>query len=193
MHWTHMEYLHCILLLRMDILSACEHCLMLELLVMLEPLRNDLSGLLLQVSVIVNCICSNSISAVAEVGAMNTHTELFYGSLDFVQDNLGEPVPEEIFTHSHALWSSNIPICFIYYNPWHTPYSIHVLYCLFPQSLSKFSLVYLLAWHPPLHTPYISSPNLCLIFAAHEYDCLVANRKSVDKIFAAVTWTNGMR
>ena len=30
---------------------------------------------------------------------------------------------------------------------------------LFPQSLSKFSLVYLLAWHPPLHTPYVSSPN----------------------------------
>jgi len=30
---------------------------------------------------------------------------------------------------------------------------------LVPQSLSKFSLVYLLAWHPPLHTPYISSPS----------------------------------
>jgi len=28
-----------------------------------------------------------------------------------------------------------------------------------PQSLSKFSLVYLLAWHPPLHTPYISSSS----------------------------------
>jgi len=33
----------------------------------------------------------------------------------------------------------------------------------FPQSLSKFSLVYLLAWHLPLHTPYISSPNRCLL------------------------------
>jgi len=30
-----------------------------------------------------------------------------------------------------------------------------------------FSLVYLLAWHPPLHTPYISSPNYCLLFTAH--------------------------
>jgi len=30
---------------------------------------------------------------------------------------------------------------------------------LVPESLSKFSLVYLLAWHPPLHTPYISSPS----------------------------------
>jgi len=45
----------------------------------------------------------------------------------------------------------------IYYDPWHPSYSIHVLYSLFPQSLSKFSLVYLLAWHSPLHTPYISS------------------------------------
>jgi len=38
---------------------------------------------------------------------------------------------------------------------------------LFPQYLSKFSLVYLLVWHPPLHTPYISSSNHCLLFAAH--------------------------
>jgi len=29
---------------------------------------------------------------------------------------------------------------------------------LFPQSLSTFSLVYLLSWHSQLHTPYISSP-----------------------------------
>ena len=32
-------------------------------------------------------------------------------------------------------------------------------FSLCPQSLSKFSLVYLLAWCPPLHTPYISSPT----------------------------------
>jgi len=37
----------------------------------------------------------------------------------------------------------------------------------FPQSLSKFSLVYLLAWHPPLLTPYISSTNHYLLFAAY--------------------------
>jgi len=34
----------------------------------------------------------------------------FYGSLDFVRDNPGEPVPaEETFTHSHLLWSSISP------------------------------------------------------------------------------------
>jgi len=39
----------------------------------------------------------------------HTHTLLFYGSLDFVWDNPGEPVPEETFTHPCLLWSSVIP------------------------------------------------------------------------------------
>ena len=51
-------------------------------------------------------------------------------------------------------------------DPWHPPCSIYVPDSLFPQSLSNFSLVYLLAWHPPLHTPYISLPNHCRLFAA---------------------------
>jgi len=57
----------------------------------------------------------------------------------------------------------------IYYDP-SLPYrSIYVPDSVFPQSISKFSLVYLLAWHPPLHTPYISSPNRCLLFEAHAH------------------------
>jgi len=28
-----------------------------------------------------------------------THTQPFYGSVEFVRDNPGEPVPEETFTH----------------------------------------------------------------------------------------------
>ena len=44
-----------------------------------------------------------------------THnTEPFYGSVEFVRDNPGEPVPEETFTHSHSSWSSIIPICFLH-------------------------------------------------------------------------------
>jgi len=43
-----------------------------------------------------------------------THTQPFYGSVDFVRDNPGEPVPEETFTHSHSSWSSIIPICFLH-------------------------------------------------------------------------------
>ena len=57
----------------------------------------------------------------------------------------------------------------IYYDPWHLPCSNHAHDSLFPQSLSKFSLVYLLAWHPPLHTPYISSTNHCLLFTTHAH------------------------
>jgi len=38
-----------------------------------------------------------------------THTQPFYGSMDFVRDNPGEPVPEETFTHSHLSWSSIVP------------------------------------------------------------------------------------
>ena len=39
---------------------------------------------------------------------LHTHTQPFYSCLDFVQDNPGEPVPEETFTHSHLSWSSVI-------------------------------------------------------------------------------------
>jgi len=51
MRWTCMVYLRCILLLRMDICCACVYCSMLALLVMLAVPRNDLSGLLRQVSI----------------------------------------------------------------------------------------------------------------------------------------------
>jgi len=99
----------------------------------------------------------------------HTHTQLFHGSLDFVWDNPGEPVSEETFTHStltptvvisHPLSASSI-----HCDPWHPPCSIYVPDSLFPQSLSKFSLIYLLAWHPLLHTPYISSPNHCIYYS----------------------------
>jgi len=40
---------------------------------------------------------------------------------------------------------------------------------VFPKFHCKFSLVYLLAWHLPLHTPYIFSPNHCLLFATHAH------------------------
>jgi len=33
----------------------------------------------------------------------------------------------------------------------------------------QFFLVYLLAWHLPLHTPYISSSTHCLLFATHAH------------------------
>ena len=44
----------------------------------------------------------------------HARSKQFYGSLDFVRDNPGEPVPEETFTHSNLSWSSIIPICFLH-------------------------------------------------------------------------------
>jgi len=45
---------------------------------------------------------------------------------------------------------------------------------LFAQPLSMSSLVYLLVWSP--HIPYISSPNQCLLFAAHAHTIAEYNR-----------------
>jgi len=46
-----------------------------------------------------------------------------------------------------------------------------VLDSLFAQPVSKSSLVYLLVWHPPLHTPYVPSrsPSHYLLFAKHAH------------------------
>ena len=44
----------------------------------------------------------------------HTHTQPFYGSVEFVRDNPCEPVSEETFTHSRSSWSSIIPICFLH-------------------------------------------------------------------------------
>jgi len=113
-----------------------------------------------------DCIRIDEVAA-----ALHTHTQPFYGSLDYVRDNPGETVPEKKHspTHTHRGHQSSLSAFSIYYDPWHPPYSIHMLYSLSPQSLSKFSLVYLLAWHPPLHTPYISSSNHYLLFATHAH------------------------
>ena len=41
-------------------------------------------------------------------------------------------------THTHRGHQSSQSAFSIYYDPWHPPYSIHVLYSLFPQSLQVF-------------------------------------------------------
>jgi len=120
--------------------------------------------------------CNRNISITITIPAttittIRTYTQPFYGSLDFVLDNMGEPVPEETFTHSHLLWSSVIPYLLPPSTTIHgiLPVRFMCLTVFFHNLSSKFSLVYLLAWHPPLHTPYISSPNPCLLFAAHAH------------------------
>jgi len=48
-------------------------------------------------------------AAIPHLGFVGYITQLFYGSLDFVWNNPGKPVPEETFTHSHLSWSPVIP------------------------------------------------------------------------------------
>jgi len=79
-----------------------------------------------------------------------------------IRRNIHPLTPVVVINHSLSAFS-------IVYDTWHPPCSIYVLDSLFSQCLFKFSLAYLLAWHPPLHTPYISSPNHCLLFAVHAH------------------------
>jgi len=57
----------------------------------------------------------------------------------------------------------------IYHDPQHPPCSNYVLGNLFARPFSMSSLVYFLVWSPPPHIPYISTPNQCLLFAAHAH------------------------
>jgi len=68
---------------------------------------------------------------------------------------LGEPVPEETFHPLTPIVINNHPLSAssIYYDPQHPPCSIYMPDSLFAQPFSKFSLVYLLVWNAPLHTP----------------------------------------
>jgi len=54
----------------------------------------------------------------------------------------------------------------IYYDLYHPPCSI-TCFTAFLHIFCPSPLIYFLAWNPPLHTPYISSPNHCLLFATH--------------------------
>jgi len=87
--------------------------------------------------------------------------------MPLVWDYPGELVPEETLTHSHLSWSSTIP--------YQLPPSITIHSILPVQwawqpfcTISLQALVGLpLGLEPPLHTPYIFSPNHCLLFATH--------------------------
>jgi len=91
------------------------------------------------------------------------------------------------FTHSHWSWSSIIPYLLPH------PFTIHDILpvqftCLtvFFHNLSKFSLVYLLALHPPLHTPYISSPTIDLYL---ELLCCSLSSHIYLTIFSTASWS----
>jgi len=60
-----------------------------------------------------SCRPTNSIKAL-KAYQTHTHTQPFYGSLDSVRDNSGDPVTEETFTHSHSSWSQSSLISFLH-------------------------------------------------------------------------------
>jgi len=96
------------------------------------------------------CNCDSHKRTQALHARMHAHTQPFYGSLDFVPDNPGEPVPEGTFIHSHLSWSSflfnlrawesfsTVSLHFFFGLPFgmspSTSYSIH----FFTRSLSSF-------------------------------------------------------
>jgi len=88
-----------------------------------------------------------------------------------------------------VLWSiinHLLSVSSIYYDPWHPPCSIYVPDSLFAQSHSKFSLVYLLAWHSLLHAPYISSLEHCLLFCSTVCNTLTVNIGLIYLTFCGV-------
>jgi len=102
------------------------------------------------------------------------------------------------YTHTHthncfmALWTLSGTTCMSRYQKKHSPthtyrghqsslisflhllrsmasslFNLRAWQSFFTMSLQAFFGLPL--WHPPLHTPYISSPNHCLLFAAHAH------------------------
>jgi len=82
----------------------------------------------------------------------------------------GEPVPEKhSLSHTYRDHERSF-IGFLHLLPSiaSSLFNLHA-WQSFAQPFSKSSLIYLLVWNPPLHTPYISSPNHCLLFATHAH------------------------
>jgi len=70
-------------------------------------------------------------------------------------------------THTHRGHQSSLSASSIYYDPWHPPYSIHVLYSLFPQSLSKFSKLHVYStytWNEKQKNRILLKNKECLFF-----------------------------
>jgi len=70
----------------------------------------------------------------------------------------------------HISWSSSHLYQLLPSSTIHSILTVQFTYLtIFLHNLSKSSLVYLLDWSPPPHTPYISLPNQCLLFATHAH------------------------
>jgi len=98
---------------------------------------------------------------------VHTHTHSCFTAL-WILSRSGQPIHQLtlIVVINHPLSASSI-----YCKPWHPPCSITCL-TVFLHNLCP-SLLWSISSsgtpHNPHHTPYISSPNHCLLFAAHAH------------------------
>jgi len=129
---------------------------------------------------------------------LHTHkTQQFLQRSGFCLGQPGEPVPKETFTQSHLSRSSIIRYLLLHLLRSMASSLFNLRACQsFAQSLSRLHLVCLLVSHPPLHTPYIFSPNHCLLFAAYVHTiatCFVVVTRLYHLIlvsFSTLTWSS---
>jgi len=110
------------------------------------------------------CRCVSRISY-----SLHTHnTQLFYGCLNSGTTRVSRYQKKHSPTHTYRGHQSSL-IWFLHLQQFMASslFSVHTWQSF--STISKFSLVYRFAWHPQLHTPYISSPNRCLLFTTHAH------------------------
>ena len=72
-------------------------------------------------------------------------------------------------THTYPDHQPSFASLLHYYDPWHPPCSIYVPDSLFCTTSLQILFSLPLGLEPPLHAPYISSPNHCLLFATNAH------------------------
>ena len=111
--------------------------------------------------------CPHLATAVSvSVLSLHTHTQPF-NSLWSGTTQVGRYQKKHSPTHTHPDHRTSFINFSIYYDPQHPLCSVYVLDSPLWQPLCRSSLVFFLVLEPKLHTPYISSPNHHLLFAAH--------------------------
>jgi len=120
----------------------------------------------------------------------HTHTHNhFMASLDYVRDNMGEPLPEETFTHSHLSWSSVIPYLLPPFIMIHgiLPVEFTCLTIFFAQPLSKSSVLPLGLEPSTLYSIHFftqSSSSFCDTYPYHHnlFCCSTENMSTIPSL-----------
>ena len=114
----------------------------------------------------------------------HTHTQPFYGSMDFVLNYLGEPVPEETFTHLHLSWSSIVPYLL------HTSNTIHGILPVHSTHLTLLFRYFQLLWicfafFTKIEATDSAKSNMPLHFLHYSISLLTHSLKLIFEMFLA--------